>query len=781
MVMAEFENVRGEPSAVEVAPREAYRLALRSYDGAALAALALSLGLTDPPSGRATLAARIADHLEEARSVERAALGLPPEVRLALTLMAVTETHAWPVRALRHALRVLGVAADWVVPALAERGLVAVALEKGSMVRDPSAVFETPEGASATVHAHPAAVASARSVLPVSDDGPIRCEAVVRPRETDGLEPVIRLSAVWQRVVDAPLRQTQQGILYKRDRDRIEDDAVLAGPIADAIEPIPDMASFWLVLAREVGLLESAAGSERITAAPPSYWPDNALHLPRMVSLRWLTLRQWHEQGGMQREGASAELALPYVRPSILLWLATLGEDEWVTIADLSTFLRSLSPHWAAASFLEIPGPGQVAEPAATPPKRIKKGRGKDQDEPTPEEADAATLAAVLLGAAYQFGLVRAGEEAVTSRRAVQITPLGRYVLNLGPPPPPRGVFEHFLFVQPSFEVIAYRQGLTAALVGQFSRFTFWSQVGAALAMRLTPESVYRGLEGGLMPEAMLDLLARHSPRALPAGVSEAVKTWSGRRDRVTYHAAATLVEFASPADLDAALRDWPIGDGPVPVRVSDRIVLVEDEVPIPWPRFRMTGSRNYRLPAEACVEVEPDGVTLTLDLARSDLLVDAELARFADETPPGMGATSAPTRRRFVVSAASLARAEASGLTASSLSPWYERRTGADLPPAVRLLLTARGPNTPPLTTSRPLVLHAPNAELLDGMAQHPETRELLGARLGPTSVVIPDAALDSFRRAVERLGLSFDDSPTAAPPFPIEAKPLAPRPKPR
>ena len=31
---------------------------------------------------------------------------------------------------------------------------------------------------------------------------------------------------------------------------------------------------------------------------------------------------------------------------------------------------------------------------------------------------------------------------------------------------------------------------------------------------------------------------------------------------------------------------------------------------------------------------VEPDGVTLTLDPARSDLLVDAELARFADIGP---------------------------------------------------------------------------------------------------------------------------------------------------
>ena len=42
---------------------------------------------------------------------------------------------------------------------------------------------------------------------------------------------------------------------------------------------------------------------------------------------------------------------------------------------------------------------------------------------------------------------------------------------------------------------------------------------------------------------------------------------------------------------------------------------------------------------------VEPDGVTLALDPARSDLLVDAELARFADELPPR--SPSGPTRSR--------------------------------------------------------------------------------------------------------------------------------------
>ena len=105
----------------------------------------------------------------------------------------------------------------------------------------------------------------------------------------------------------------------------------------------------------------------------------------------------------------------------------------------------------------------------------------------------------------------------------MQLTALGRYVLATGPTPPPRPTFEQFLFVQPNFEVIAYRQGLTPQLVGRLSRFAWWSQIGAALELKLTRESIVLGLDGGLTAESMLEMLTRHSQRPLPAGVIDAV------------------------------------------------------------------------------------------------------------------------------------------------------------------------------------------------------------------------------------------------------------------
>ena len=311
-----------------------------------------------------------------------------------------------------------------------------------------------------------------------------------------------------------------------------------------------------------------------------------------------------------------------------------------------------------------VPRPRADPAAAAPSPRRGTSPRGRARPAPEPCRAGKPLLESILLGAAYPLGLVRAAEERGTGRRVVQLTPLGRYVLAAGPTPPPRPTFEQFLFVQPNFEMIAYRQGLTPQLVGRLSRFAWWSQIGAAL--ELQADARVDPLGPGGRPDARVD--ARDARAGTASGrchrrIVDAVRTWATRRERVTYYAAATLIEFGShgrarpgPGVLAAeATRREP------PIAVADRFLLVDDERTIPFDRFRLAGSRDYRRPPEVCVTVEPDGVSMALDPARSDLMVDAELGRFADELPAsqaGAWAKSAdPGRRRFVVTAASLRR----------------------------------------------------------------------------------------------------------------------------
>src|SRR5262249_23596410 len=158
-------------------------------------------------------------------------------------------------------------------------------------------------------------------------------------------------------------------------------------------------------------------------------------------------------------------------RPAILLWLASLGEDRWVALDDLAAHLQTTNPEWDRLDFPDEP---EVGGPAG---RRPTSTRGRSGAAAPRGERGRRLLGSLLLGAGYVSGLVRAAEGKEDGRTVVQLTPLGKYVLATGPPPPPRPAFEHFLFVQPNLEVIAYRQGLTAQLVGRLSRFAWWTKI----------------------------------------------------------------------------------------------------------------------------------------------------------------------------------------------------------------------------------------------------------------------------------------------------------------
>jgi hypothetical protein len=752
-------------------PRLAFRMALARYKVSRLAAIRLAQGMR-PAEDRirpAGTAEELTEHLDHPSSVEALTTRLPIGSRLALSLFVVTETTAVPVAGLAHALEVLGTDPATALVPLLELGLMAIEpnAELGP-VDDFAAALARPAAARVHVVVHPAVRRAIRAARP---EGRLTAAegAVGQVRESDGLEPILRLGALWQRAGAEPIRQTQQGTIYKRDRERVMEDPVLSGPVADAMTTLPDLAGLWLALACRVGLVEPDASGQRLMAASPEFWSDNAVHLPQMIATGWLSLGAWQEAGAPPApdDAEACEPALPYLRPALFLWLATLGESEWAALDDLAGHLAFRSPAWDRLTIAHTPGvavDGLGSPGAAGPARRAVPPRGRPRAAPEPPRG-VGLLESILLGAAYPLGLVRAGEERGTGRRVVQLTPLGRYILAAGPTPPPRPAFEQFLFVQPNFEVIAYRQGLTPQLVGRLSRFAWWAQVGAALELRLTRDSILFGLEGGLSPQAMLELLKRHSQRALPSGVVDAVRTWATHRERVTYYAAAILLEFGSGAERDLTLESWPRDDGDAnrepPIAVADRFLLMEEERAIPFDRFRMAGSRDYRRPPEVCVSVEPDGISMALDPSRSDLMVDAELGRFADERP-GTARAAESARRQFVVTAASLRRGMERGITPQELDDWYRRRTGREIPPAVRLLLASfpspSGTRLPALEPARMLVLRLPDAGLLDGLLQHPATSPWLGDRLGPTAVVVSDDHLDPLRMALKELGITLD-----------------------
>ena len=186
-------------------------------------------------------------------------------------------------------------------------------------------------------------------------------------------------------------------------------------------------------------------------------------------------------------------------------------------------------------------------------------------------------------------------------------------------------------------------------------------------------------------------------------------------------------------------------------LRLSDRILIVPDEQAVDFRLFRLTGTRDYALPPEKCIAVDPDGVTLSVDVARSDLLLEIQLQRFAESVE----SSSVNGKLRYRLTPASLAGSRESGLGVPELDQWFLQRSGQPLSAAARLLLN--GSQTPPPVLRSQMVLHAATPELADGLLQWPGTRALIRERLGPTALVIAAEDVELLRERLQVLGVDL------------------------
>jgi hypothetical protein len=533
------------------------------------------------------------------------------------------------------------------------------------------------------------------------------------PHEADGLEWLLRLAVLWQQVTASPIRRTQQGGFFKRDQERLQSDPLLTAPPHENLVEAPDRGFLLAALAEQIGVLVEADGELRAGPLPAVWeaglWPA----LESFWSELW-RVALWDPLDGWRAEPVAGN---PFASAYLLtfLLLARLPEPGWMSPAVIQDWLLHHHPYWK----------GDALRPSWQEP----------------------WLERFLLGVAYHFRLVQAAKS-VEGGWLVRLTPAARWLLLLAEAPEAPPVFAQSLLIQPNLEVLAYRQGLTPALIQKLTRFASWKSLGAACTLQLEPESVYRGLEAGQTFDSIRLTLEQHGTRATPPAVLDALRTWSNKRDRITVYPSATLLEFSSAEDLNDALARGLPG-----VRIADTLAVVASEDDIDFKHFRLSGTRDYSLPPEKCVTLEPDGVTLTVDLTRSDLLLETELPRSADLISHSPG----QNQRQYRLTPASLARAHSSGITVTTLETWFQQRCGQPLSPAARMLFSAG--QLPAPQFQRLLVLQLASAELADGLVQWPATRSLIASRLGPTSLVVAEEQVPALREKLREAGLPVPD----------------------
>jgi hypothetical protein len=691
------------------------RQALGRYDEALLRRVAAKLVRTRNQWPAEELIERAVATVANAAVIDRRLHDLEPAARQLLALVAQSRQPRWRLGNLVELVVALGECEEPFRPILAlfENGLLypdLSGLASATRLKSFEQVLGLAGTAGLTAFAHPAVAARALGTdlgLPELPAAPVTAPSA---READGLEWVLRLSVLWQLVAAAPLRRTQGGAFFKRDLDRLRGDAVLNGPPADSLADLPDPALFAVALAEVEGIVRDCEGELCAGALPPS-WEDG---LPRALESLYaglFRLESWDVRDGFRVPGEGAGNPFP---SAYLLALALLGrqpDDAFVRPADVEAWLLENHPYWAQED---------------ARPSRLRSWVGT-----------------FFLGLLYPLRLVQAAKDKA-DEWAVRLSPLGRWLLGVGEMPPAAPPFPQTLLVQPNLEILAYRQGLTPGLIARLAHFAAWKGLGAACLLQVQPDTVYRALEAGFTFETILQTLEQHGTRTTPGPVVDSLRTWANKRDRITVYPSAALLEFGSAEELNEAL-----ARGVPALRLTDRLALVPHDDAIDFRHFRLTGTRDYGLPPEKCVTVEPDGVTLSIDLARSDLLLETELPHFA--APLDRAAVNG--RRQYRLTPASLAAAREGGLSVPQLESWFAQRTGGPLSPAARLLLA--GGQAPPPELRRHLVLHVATPELADGLVQWPQTRALIAERLGPTALAVAQENVEKLREQLRLLGM--------------------------
>jgi hypothetical protein len=652
---------------------------------------------------------RVLATLANPPGVDRQLKALPPAARRLLALLGLTRRPQWKVGHLLTTLAAVG-HAEGIAP-------VRAAFEVGLLypVRPPDApplaAFEHWLGVSgieqAEVFTHPLVATRARAEtfdLPDLTDPHPHAPA----GHADGLEWLLRIAAVVQLAGETPFRRTQAGILFKRDLTRLQSSDLLSSATSDVRPAAADLGVLATCWAAEVGGI--VCEGEEWRAGPSNSPPANLTAAVPVLCGGLFGIEHWDPLHGGHTPPTGVS-AVPSASLCVLLLLAKAG--GWVSAAAAAEWLWAHHPSWSGGL-----------------PKEAHADRGRGWVD--------VLLAAVL----FPLRLVDVSADPGLSAR---LTDLGRHLFADGPKPADPPDFPQTLLVQPNAEIIAYRQGLTPPLISALTRFARWKGFGAACTLELTAEHTYRGLESGLSLAGIVQTLNRHGSRPVPPAVADLLQRWANKRERIVVYAAATLVEFGTPADLDAAL-----SRGLVAVRVTDRLGLCPSGADPDFKHLRLVGNREFDARPTRCVSVSEDGVTLTVDTTQSDLLLEPEIAKLADPLPDPSGP------RRWAVGPASVSRALALGLTPPDLEAWFVNRTGGPMPAVAKLFTQAS--TLPPSLASKRLIVQLPNAAAADGLMQWPPTRKLIDDRLGPTALAVDESNLGPLVDTLAEIGLRVE-----------------------
>ncbi len=457
----------------------------------------------------------------------------------------------------------------------------------------------------------------------------------------------------------------------------------------------------------------------------------------------WMTLRLWQDGIGAVPDRDSRDnptrIDPDHLRKgrTLLVWALTRvahgGNEDWL---DLETFLldlyaasgeRGLSFYWQGFAW-------QPRFALAACKEDLE--RGPERTRAFWMDREGVWAANALLSTFVYLGVVERGRGggARSTRWSFRLTEVGKAVFGA-----PEVEFEKAagtdpcLTVQPNHEILLYLDGADGEVVTTLGRIAAReSAAGLVQTFKLTRESVYAALEGGLTATAIESFLSSRSRSGLPANVSHSLAEWSRKREALVVRSAVAV--GAGLPEGQCVLRGRSAGSQFV---VASQRAASRGAKELRVPAESGTASRDWKVYEQGLVS--PGGPM--------SLVGKARLRRFASFT-----------EGRWQITSESVRAARDLGISADQILDWLGAHSSHEVPPILATAIRNWAGRRGGAFLGDVVLLQVDDPKAFDALRRSERLRPFVKGTLAPGCFVVAAEMRKEAARLLRDLGFVLD-----------------------
>ncbi|MBC7824892.1 MAG: hypothetical protein H7126_13695, partial [Candidatus Parcubacteria bacterium] len=223
----------------------------------------------------------------------------------------------------------------------------------------------------------------------------------------------------------------------------------------------------------------------------------------------------------------------------------------------------------------------------------------------------------------------------------------------------------------------------------------------------------------------------------VPQNVEIDLQQWGGLREQITLRRDTQIIEFADFQSMQTAINQGLSGK-----ILGDRFLLIEQNTPAIETWIKQT--IRYDQPFDRCLKITETGEVTQIKSVK-DLLLDTQLQRWMEKR----------SSKNWALTQASVSKAAQSGHKASDILDFLDARRTDELPPLLRVALTAWAGRPPTLEMADVIVLRCTNADVFNAIAQSERLRSRFTAQLSPDLLLVDRSQLKQLKQDLEWLGI--------------------------